>query len=114
MKKLSIAIIPALALAILATGTLLTARVFGTYATAQTRDLDMNAVPSLTPEGIRAVQQALQKRGFNPGPIDGVMGPLTLEAVRKFQEAYGIKASGRIDNQTLYALGESQLAGQPQ
>jgi peptidoglycan hydrolase-like protein with peptidoglycan-binding domain len=81
--------------------------------TAQAKDLDMDAVPILTAEGIRAVQQALQKKGFDPGPIDGVLGPQTEQAVRKFQEAYGINMSGRIDNQTLYALGQTQLAGEP-
>jgi peptidoglycan hydrolase-like protein with peptidoglycan-binding domain len=76
-------------------------------------ELDMDAVPNLTPDGVRQVQQALQKKGFDPGPLDGVRGPQTKEAVRKFQDFYGIKASGEIDNQTLYALGETQLAGRP-
>ena len=74
--------------------------------------LDMDAVPSLTVDGIRQVQQALAKKGFDPGPIDGVLGPQTEQAIRKFQDHYGIKVTGRIDNQTLYALGEAQLAGQ--
>jgi peptidoglycan hydrolase-like protein with peptidoglycan-binding domain len=75
--------------------------------------MDMEAVPTLTAEGIRTVQQALQKKGFDPGPIDGIMGPQTEQAVRKFQDAYGISTSGRIDNQTLYALGQTQLASEP-
>jgi hypothetical protein len=32
---------------------------------------------------------------------------------RKFQDFYGLKAGGEIDNQTLYALGQSGLAGPP-
>ena len=76
-------------------------------------ELDMNAVPNLTADGVRQVQQALQKKGYDPGPLDGILGPQTKEAVRKFQDFYGIKASGEIDNQTLYALGETQLAGRP-
>ena len=71
----------------------------------------MDAVPSLTADGIRRVQQALANKGFSPGPSDGVIGPQTEQAIRKFQDYYGIKVSGRIDNQTLYALGETQLAG---
>jgi peptidoglycan hydrolase-like protein with peptidoglycan-binding domain len=82
-------------------------------STAQAKDLDMEAVPDLTPEGVRAVQQALQRKGVDPGPIDGILGPLTEQAVRKFQDTYGIQASGRIDNQTLYALGQTQLASEP-
>jgi peptidoglycan hydrolase-like protein with peptidoglycan-binding domain len=72
--------------------------------------MKMDAVPSLNQDGIRRVQQALQKRGFDPGPLDGILGPKTKEAVRNFQDRYGIKASGEIDNQTLFALGEVELA----
>ena len=78
-----------------------------------TAGLDMAAVPKLDSEGVRQVQQALHDKSFDPGPIDGVLGPQTKEAVRKFQDFYGIKATGEIDNQTLYALGVGKLAGQP-
>jgi peptidoglycan hydrolase-like protein with peptidoglycan-binding domain len=74
--------------------------------------LDMSAKPSLNQEQIRRVQQALQKKGISPGPIDGIMGPLTMQAVRRFQDRFGIGASGEIDNQTLFALGEAELAAQ--
>jgi peptidoglycan hydrolase-like protein with peptidoglycan-binding domain len=73
-------------------------------------DVNMEAVPTLAADGVRIVQLALQKRGISPGPIDGVFGPLTKEAVRSFQSRYGIKASGEINNQTLFALGEVDLA----
>jgi peptidoglycan hydrolase-like protein with peptidoglycan-binding domain len=76
------------------------------------RQLDMSAKPSLNQEQIRRVQQALQKKGISPGPIDGIIGPLTIDAVRKFQDRFGIGASGEIDNQTLFALGEADLAAQ--
>jgi peptidoglycan hydrolase-like protein with peptidoglycan-binding domain len=83
-------------------------------STAQTTaELDMDAVRNLNQDGVGQVQQALQKKGFDPGPLDGVLGPQTKEAIRKFQDFYGIKASGEIDNQTLYARGETQLAGRP-
>jgi peptidoglycan hydrolase-like protein with peptidoglycan-binding domain len=74
--------------------------------------LDMSAKPSLNQEQIRRVQQALQKKGISPGPIDGIIGPITMQAVRKFQERFGIGASGEVDNQTLFALGEADLAAQ--
>jgi putative peptidoglycan binding protein len=32
------------------------------------------------------VQQRLKELGFDPGPIDGIYGPLTKKAVRSFQE----------------------------
>src|SRR5260370_24893914 len=83
------------------------------HSTAQAKDMDMEAVPTLTAEGIRTVQQALQKKRVDPGPIDGSMGPQTEQPARKFQDAYGINTSGHIDNQTLYALSHTQFASEP-
>ncbi len=77
------------------------------------RSIDMSAIPTLTPDRVSKLQQALQQKGFDPGPIDGVLGPRTREAVRNFQEKYGI-ASTEIDNQTLYALGGVELASRPE
>ncbi len=74
------------------------------------RDLDMDITPTLGNDAVRRVQQELRKRGFDPGPIDGIFGPLTKEGVRSFQDRYGMKASGDIDNQTLFALGAVDLA----
>ena len=73
-------------------------------------DVNMDAVAPLTPDGVRKVQLALQKKGITPGPIDGKLGPLTKQALRSFQDRYGIKSSGEADNQTLFALGEVDLA----
>ena len=107
MKKLVIAAVAALSLLALAA-------IAATPTLAQDQraaaDVNMDAVPTLNSEGVRKVQQALQKRGINAGPIDGVYGPLTKEAVRIFQDRYGIKATGEVNNQTLFALGEVDLA----
>jgi peptidoglycan hydrolase-like protein with peptidoglycan-binding domain len=80
-------------------------------AAAATDPLIMDSAPSLNQDSIRQVQQALQKKGFDPGPVDGLFGPKTKEAVRNFQDRYGMNASGDIDNQTLFALGIPELAG---
>lgn len=37
-----------------------------------------------TPEHIRDVQQALANAGYDPGPIDGIFGPRTKAALRKY------------------------------
>ena len=73
------------------------------------RNLNMDAVPDLGRGIIRKVQAVLEAKGFDPGPIDGVVGPRTRAAVRKYQEHFGIKASGEINNQTLFALGRVQF-----
>lgn len=50
------------------------------------------------------VQAALKNAGFNPGKPDGKDGPKTLEAIRKFQKAMGLKPDGRIGFKTLSEL----------
>ena len=73
--------------------------------------LSMDAVPHIERDGVRQVQTLLKQKGFDPGPLDGVDGPLTAAALRGFQTHYGMKTSGAIDNQTLFALGAVNLAG---
>ena len=107
MRNLIVNISAAVALCIM---TALPAPGEGAKPAPTLRDLNMDAMPTLNGNDVRQVQQALTRRGFNPGPIDGVYGPLTTEAVRSFQDRYGINASGQVDNQTLFALGEAELA----
>jgi peptidoglycan hydrolase-like protein with peptidoglycan-binding domain len=49
---------------------------------------------------VRSAQQALKEKGFNPGPIDGVMGARTTAAVREFQQKEKLTVSGSLDAQT--------------
>lgn len=58
----------------------------------------------------REVQEALKAKGNDPGPIDGRMGPKTLAALKAFQEANGLKATGQLDNQTAEKLGIDKMA----
>jgi peptidoglycan hydrolase-like protein with peptidoglycan-binding domain len=74
--------------------------------------LNMAAVPNLDRDSVRIVQRALENKGFDPGPIDGRVGPRTRQAVRGFQYRYGMKASGEINNQVLFALGKVDMATQ--
>ncbi len=58
----------------------------------------------LTPDEIKSYQQALQDSGFNPGPINGSMTPETSAAIRSFQQANNIPATGNFDLRTEQAL----------
>src|SRR5919106_162200 len=49
---------------------------------------------------VRTAQQALRSKGFNPGPIDGVMGPRTTAAVKNFQEKEDLTVTGALDAET--------------
>ena len=75
-------------------------------------ELDVTRVPALSREGVRRVQQALKDKGFDPGPVNGVTGARLKDAVNAFQTRYGIGSNGEVDNQTLLALGEAELASQ--
>ena len=56
-------------------------------------------------------QQALQAKGYNPGPIDGVHGPRTSAALREYQKAEGLKVTGQMDADTRAKLMASSGAG---
>ncbi len=42
----------------------------------------------------KQLQQALTDKGFNPGPVDGIIGAGTKRALRKWQQTQGIPADG--------------------
>jgi hypothetical protein len=54
---------------------------------------------------VRQVQEALKAQGHDPGPIDGVMGPQTQEALRAYQRSQNLTETGRLDAQTSEKLG---------
>lgn len=52
-----------------------------------------------------AVQRALLRAGFDPGPADGIFGPRTAGAAAKFQRARGLVVDGEVGIETATALG---------
>ena len=53
---------------------------------------------------VRVLQETLARRGFDPGPVDGHFGDLTLEAVREFQKAEGLMGDGVVGPNTWAAI----------
>jgi len=53
---------------------------------------------------VLGIQQALKTAGYNPGPIDGVIGGQTMVAVNNFQRKKGL-ATGGLTIDTIRALG---------
>ena len=60
---------------------------------------------NMTRDNIRAVQQALKARGFDPGPIDGVIGGLTMAAVNRYQRANDLPVDRYLNIETIRHLG---------
>jgi peptidoglycan hydrolase-like protein with peptidoglycan-binding domain len=55
----------------------------------------------------KELQQHLKSRGFDPGPIDGILGPRTHCAIVSFQKAHQLTADGIPGAITREALGLS-------
>lgn len=54
---------------------------------------------------VKQVQEKLSEQGYDVGPVDGIFGPKTQQALRKFQQDKGVQPTGQIDSQTMAALG---------
>jgi localization factor PodJL len=55
---------------------------------------------------VRIAQELLAERGFDPGPVDGLEGPKTVQAVRAFQRSIGAASTGRIDEPLVVRLSQ--------
>jgi len=54
---------------------------------------------------VSEVQAQLQRDGYYNGPIDGVLGPMTREAIAAFQADNGLAVTSTVDEPTLSSLG---------
>ena len=54
---------------------------------------------------VKEIQSKLRDWGYYRGPVDGIYGSKTEEAVKYFQRKNGLNADGQVGNQTLAALG---------
>ena len=63
------------------------------------------AVKTISSAKVKAVQQVLAKDGLYKGKVDGMIGPVTTNAVKAFQKKNGLKSDGIIGPITLKKLG---------
>jgi peptidoglycan hydrolase-like protein with peptidoglycan-binding domain len=59
---------------------------------------------------VRALQRKLNRLGYAAGAIDGLFGPITDGAVRRFQSRHGLKVDGIVGPET---MGRLHLKTQP-
>jgi peptidoglycan hydrolase-like protein with peptidoglycan-binding domain len=68
-------------------------------------DRQVGAERGVDKRQVKSMQEALKEKGYDPGAIDGAMGPRTSSALREFQQAEGLRATGRLDAETRSKLG---------
>ena len=61
--------------------------------------------PFVNAQTVRQAQKVLNDRGFRTGGVDGRMGPQTQAALVNFQRAEKLQPTGKLDRQTIAALG---------
>ena len=54
---------------------------------------------------VSQVQAALAREGYYHGAIDGSVGPMTRNALRRYQRDRGLDATGQIDQRVIQSLG---------
>ena len=59
----------------------------------------------------RQIQQGLATGGFDPGGADGLFGPRTRAAIRRWQSSRGVRATGYLDGASAEALRTAGGAG---
>ena len=74
---------------------------YDTKLAEQHAQLVANGLPDL---GIRSAQLWLTYGGFDPGPVDGLMGNRTRTALSQFQSTAGLPVTGAADDATLARL----------
>lgn len=63
---------------------------------------------NMTRSRIKQIQQALKAKGYNPGPIDGVVGSQTIAAMNKFQKANKLPVDRYLNVESIRELGVSE------
>lgn len=74
---------------------------YDTRLAAAFQHYSQGAIPDIT---VRTAQLLLSYAGFKPGPIDGMPGKMTRNAVQLFRQAKGLGDSDQIDDDLIVAL----------
>lgn len=81
------------------------------YSGASTADTGDYNYRGDSPTYIRTVQTLLRDVGYSPGAVDGILGPLTFQAVKDFQAAHGLEVDGMPGPKTMAALRDAKVKG---
>lgn len=70
----------------------------------QTRWEEVLCEDRMTECRVMEIQRALYRGGYNPGPIDGVVGRQTLAAVKNFQKDFNLTVADQLTIETVNTL----------
>jgi len=76
-------------------------RTTGTSAGGSEADV---ATLRVSPDVVKQIQSSLQAQGLYRGPIDGIVGPQTEDALSAYRQKQGLQQSAGLDAQTLQSL----------
>ena len=62
--------------------------------------LQIGILTTFADDLVRRAQETMVAKGIDPGPIDGIWGPLTKGGVIEFQKRAGLTVSGQLDDAT--------------
>ena len=54
---------------------------------------------------VKSAQKKLNTKGFNAGPVDGIIGSQTKQAIKDFQRSEGLPVTGTLNRQIFETLG---------
>ncbi|WP_328974455.1 peptidoglycan-binding protein [Streptomyces canus] len=80
------------------------ARVDGRWSAGINKGRDTEIVYGATGADVAEAQCLLRRAGISPGGIDGMFGPLTLRAVKTFQDRAGLTVDGMLGPRSWKAL----------
>lgn len=78
---------------------------FRGFSTSPTQGGLILASKGWSRDTMRSVQQRLTRLGYKPGPVDGLWGSRTRDALLAFQRSAGLDVNGVLDGRTLVELG---------
>ncbi|MDQ0325075.1 localization factor PodJL [Rhodopseudomonas julia] len=61
------------------------------------------------PDLVKHTQDLLSRKGYDPGPADGIFGKKTRQAIASFQKDNGLSVTGEIDTGIIKALEEKDI-----
>lgn len=101
MKRLKISLA---VIAVLCAGLIYGGQVYQRVNTIELAPVAIESVDAAVAD-TREVQTVLKKWGYYTGSVDGINGPLTKAAVKKFQRKYGLTADGIVGPLTASKMG---------